>query len=265
MLEVIARALTDPRLDGVDVDSAQWLDVQREILESKPMMRGVLCDFYQACLQAESRHFTAEGKRVEIGAGISLFKHYCSDLISTDIKPGPGLDMVVDALDMPFTAGSIRSIFGINCFHHLPSPDRFFQELDRTLAPGGGCVLIEPYYGPVARPVFRRLFASETFDRTQPGWTAPSSAGVMSGANQALSFIVFVRDRHQLTLRHPTLEIVSQTPLTNYMRYVLSGGLNFRSIAPSWSEPLLRGAEWLLSPLKRLLALHHLVVLRKRR
>ena len=41
---------------------------------------------------------------------------------------------------------------------------------DAQVAPGGGVLLIEPYYGPVASVVFKRLFASEDFDTTMPGW-----------------------------------------------------------------------------------------------
>ncbi len=263
MIHALARVLADPRLKGVDVDSARWLDVQREILDSKPMMRRVLADFYRACTHADEHFFSAQGRRVEIGAGVSLFKQSCPGLISTDIKPGPGLDMVVDALNMPFANSSLRAVFAINCFHHLPSPDQFLEELDRTLAPGGGCVLIEPYYGPVARLVFRRLFATETFDMSQHDWNAPMGTGVMSGANQALSYIVFVRDRDEFRRRHPSFELALQRPLHNYVRYLASGGLNFRTLAPAWSEPLLRGVERLLSPLKRVLALHHLIVIRK--
>ncbi|MDQ3773346.1 MAG: hypothetical protein M3461_02685 [Pseudomonadota bacterium] len=54
-------------------------------------------------------------------------------------------------------------------------------------------MLIEPYYGPVARRMFSRLHASETFDTNTKGWET-ASTGPMSGANQALSYIVFKRD-----------------------------------------------------------------------
>ena len=47
---------------------------------------------------------------------------------------------------LPFSDGSVRALYGINVFHHLPSPRDFFRELVRVLGSGGGAVLIEPYH-----------------------------------------------------------------------------------------------------------------------
>ena len=264
VIRLLSQLLAEPRLRGVDVNSPGLLDLQRRILAEKPMMRGVLEDFYRACMTRDDRWFTGAGRRVEIGAGASLFKAMFPDIISTDIKPSPGLDMVVDAQRMPFPDGSLRAVFGINCFHHIPSPDAFFRELVRVLGSGGGCVLIEPHSGPVARVMYRRLFATETFDTTQPGWDAPPGTGVMTGANQALSFIVFVRDRARFESAYPELEILELRVLTNWPRYLLSGGLNFRSLAPAFATPLVRIAEWLMAPLAPWLGLHRVIVLRRR-
>ena len=131
------------------------------------------------------------------------------------------------------------------------------------VAPGGGVVLIEPYYGPVASVVFKRLFASEEFDKAMPGWTSQAS-GPMQGANQALSYIVFVRDRPRFERELPNLELTETFPLTNYVRYLLSGGLNFRQLVPGFTEPALRALESALRPARDVLALHHMVVLRRR-
>lgn len=257
------KCLAEPRLAGVDVDSDRLVEVHRSILSGKPMIRQVFVEMYGACMEADRRHFCGEGSRVEIGAGSSFFKEVCPGLISTDVKAAPHLDMVVDAQAMPFAGRSIRAVYGIHCFHHLPRPDLFFAELERVLIPGGGCVLIEPYHGPVARVFFRRLFESETFDPAQRTWETDAS-GPMRGANQALSYIVFVRDAGEFARRHPGLEVVERRPLTNYPRYVLSGGLNFRALVPAWSGPVIKAAEWLGTPVARVLALHHIVVLRRR-
>jgi SAM-dependent methyltransferase len=257
--------LSEPRLQSVDVDSAALIEVHREILAGKPMMLGVFRDFYDLCMSLDRRYFTGHGLRVEIGAGVSLFKQYYPEITATDIKPSPYLDAVVDALAMPYEAASVRAIYGINCFHHLPSPDRFFSELERVLEPGGGCVLIDPYYGPLSRWLYPRLFDSETFDMDQAGWEATDhEIGSMTGANQALSYVVFVRDRGIFRERHPGLELVGNRPITNYQRYLLSGGLNFRQILPSAAIGSLKLSERLMSPWARVFGLHHGVVIRKR-
>jgi hypothetical protein len=70
----------------------------------------------------------------------------------------------------------------------------------------------------------------------------------MHGANQALSYIVFERDRALFEQRCPTLEVVVREPLTNWLRYLLSGGLNFRQLVPSRTEEVLRALVRLLAP-----------------
>lgn len=262
MIRMFARWLRDPRLAGIDVDSTELLAVHGRILREKPMMHGVFSEFYDLCTQLDERLFRGEGARVELGAGVSFFKERHPGIVATDIKPG--LDLVVDATSMPFPDRSVRAFYAINCFHHLPSPDRFFQELRRTLVPGGGCVLIEPYYGLLGRALYPWLFPTETFDRSQAQWESSPGMGVMKGANQALSYVVFVRDRAKFDARYPDLEIAHTAPIGNYPRYLLSGGLNFKQLAPNWAIGTLQRLEQLASPLARSLALHHVVVLRMR-
>jgi len=121
-------------------------------------------------------------------------------------------------------------------------------------------VLIEPYYGPLASVVFKRLFASEDFDKAMPGWRTDAT-DPMHGANQALSYIVFERDRARFQREFPRLQIVETFPLENYL---LSGGLNFRQLVPSFTEPALRALEAALAPgAAGAGAVHHVIVLRR--
>lgn len=255
--------LKEPRLEGIDPDSDELLVLHSKVLYEKPMMRDVFAEFYDTCINLDNKHFTGKGKRVEIGAGVSFFKKKYPEILSTDVKTAPNLDMVVDAQNMPFEANSIRGIYGINCFHHFPNPNLFFKELDRVLEPGGGCVLIDPYYGTVASRFYKKIFDSETFDMTQKEWVN-EELGFMNGANQALSYIVFVRDKKKLEQLFPNLEIVVQKPLNNYLRYLLSGGLNFRQVLPSFFSPLIKLWEFTLIPFNRVFALHHIIVIRKK-
>mgnify|MGYP003348455436 FL=1 len=168
----------------------------------------------------------------------------------------------LDAESMDLEDNSVRVIYGQNCFHHFPHPDRFFLELARVLSPGGGAILLEPYYGPVAEFMYKRLFQTEGFDKTFPSWETPV-IGPMNGANQALSYIVFVRDRAQFAAKHPELEIAYQAPVGNYLKYLLSGRLNFRQLLPDCFIAGIDWAEKILSPLNPWIALHHVTVLRK--
>jgi len=253
--------LAEPRLAGIDVDSDALIVIHRRILGEKKMMREVVREIYQTCTDLDRRYLSGTGHRVELGAGASLLKEFDPDVITTDIKWARHLDLTIDALAMPFADASVRAFYGIECFHHMPDAGRFFKELARTLVPGGGCILIEPYYGPVARLLFKRLFASEDFDPAQKEWN--QAAGPMRGANQALSYVVFTRDRKRFDANHPELSVLLERPLDNYLRYLLSGGLNFRALVPSACAPLLRLCEFALKPIHRVVALHHVIVLRK--
>jgi hypothetical protein len=69
----------------------------------------------------------------------------------------------------------------------------------------------------------------------------------MSGANGALPWIVFERDRDRFEKEFPGLRLRSiryHTPL----RYLLSGGVSRRNLAPGWSFGLTTALEKLGKP-----------------
>lgn len=229
----------------------------------KPMLRDVFRDLHRTMNEADERWFgDTPGLRVEIGAGVAAMRNSYPDVLATDVVAGTGVDRVLDAQQMDLEEGSVRAIFAQNAFHHLPEPRRFFAELQRVIRPGGGAVLIEPFHGPLASLLYPRLFRTEGFDKSAAAWETPMD-GPMSGANQALSYLVFGRDRGVFQAEFPKLTVVATRPLTSAIRYVMSGGLNFRQLAPDWSIDAIRAMERSLSPLAPIWALHHLIVLRR--
>jgi len=256
--------LSEPELAGLDIEDPDRINRHLKILSRKRMIREVFEEFYHQCMRLDQKYFgSVSGKRVEVGAGISFFKKLYPEVIVTDINPAPHLDMVLDAQATGFEDHSVRVIYGINCFHHFPAPEAFFKELLRIVKPGGGAILIEPYYGLLASLLYKKLFASENFDKLDPHWSS-MGRGVMRGANQALSYTVFHRDRPVFERQFPDLEIVHAAPLRNYCRYFLSGGLNFKQLLPDLAIPLLKLTETVMIPVERITALHHILVLRKR-
>ncbi len=262
LLKKFIRFLAEPRLKGIDVDSDDLVKIHRQIMLEKPMMNQVFKGFYDSCIYYDKKYFSNKGLRIEIGAGVSFFKDIYPEIISTDIKKADNLDRVLDALDMDLEDNSVRAFYGLNCFHHFPEPRKFFSELQRTLIKGGGCILIEPYYGPVAAKMYKNLFDTEIFDPEQENWE--TEAGFMLGANQALSYIVFIKDRTKFESEFPELEIVKTKVMNNYLRYLVSGGLNFRSLLPSFMSPVIKFLEFLLRPFNRILGLHYAIIIRKK-
>ena len=256
--------LTDPEVAGCDPDSTEFAIAHRRVVQRKAMVRGLFASFYAECRAMDRRHFGATpGARVEIGSGSSFMAELYPDVIMTDVIPVPFVQIVLSAEEMPFGDGTLRSVYGINVFHHLTQPRRFFRECHRVLHPGGGVVLIEPYHGPLARFIFRNLHGSERFDPSVLSWETEAGTGTMSGANQALSYIVFTRDRHRFDREYPELELVVDRPHT-HLRYLLSGGVNFRQLIPSSFGDAVAKLEDLLAPFNHWLALQHTIVVRRR-
>ncbi|OGS99143.1 MAG: methyltransferase [Gallionellales bacterium RIFCSPLOWO2_12_FULL_59_22] len=246
----------------MDIDGKNRLELHRRMLEKKHMLRDVFTEFHHLFRKLDQQFLSGSGIEIELGAGVSPMRDSFPEVMATDIIEAPHLDRVINAEAMDIGDTSVRTIFGQNCFHHFSHPDRFLHELDRVLVPGGGAILLEPYYGPFAEFLYKRLFRTESFDKAYPSWEIPA-AGPMYGANQALSYIVFVRDRKEYERKYPSLKIVHQELVGNYLKYLLSGGLNFRQLLPDSFIGLVRLLEKLLSPFNRWIALHHILVIRK--
>jgi SAM-dependent methyltransferase len=261
-MKALRNVLSEPSLRTLDINAPERLELHKSILQRKQMLKDVFVEFHHSFHRLADRHFKVKGLEVELGAGIAPMRDSYPEVLATDIVSAEHLDMVLNAESLSLEDHSVRAFYGQNSFHHFPHPERFFTELERTLIPGGGAILIEPYHGPFATLLYKRLFKSEGFDKNFESWETPST-GPMNGANQALSYIVFVRDRRVFELKYPDLKIVHQEIYTNYPRYLISGGLNFRQLLPDALIPVIRVVEKVLYPLRRLLALHHVVVIRR--
>ena len=256
--------LTEPMVRGLDPDGHEISIAHRTVLERKAVLRRLFKRFYRECRVLDLRYFgDRPGVRIEIGSGSGFMKDVLPNVFTSDIKPLPFVDMVVRAEELPFADNSLRAIYAINVFHHQPEPRAFFRELIRVLRPGGGAVLIEPYHGPVARFFFARIHAMESFDMNVQDWSAGARSELITNANQALSYIVFTRDRDMLGREFPELEVLLDRPHTQLL-YILSGGVNFRQLVPDSLAFAAVLGDRLLKPLNRLVALQHTVVLRKR-
>lgn len=193
---------------------------------------------------------------LEIGSGAGFLRRFVPGLIASDIFAVPGNDLVCDGCRLPFADRSLRAIILIDALHHIPGVERFLAEADRCLRPGGKLLMIEPWNTPWSRLVFKHLH-HEPFRADASDWSIPSS-GPLSGANGALPWIIFSRDRARFEASFPNLRIERIAPLMPF-RYLFSGGVSLRPLLPSWIDASLRRLENDLGPLARRLAMFALI------
>jgi predicted SAM-dependent methyltransferase len=266
MLTSLRQCLYEPRVRGVNVDDNRLLDIHRTILRGKSLLRSAFDTFYRDMTGLCDRFLVADGLEVELGTGAGFLKNVRPGLLTSDVRSDPHIDMALDAQAMSLEDDSVRCIYAINVFHHLPQPELFFNELMRVLRAGGGCILIEPHGGFLSALLHRHLHADEHFDPQAPQWSNTNISGPLSGANQAMAHIVFERDLRRFeALYGNTLEIAYRGYELNAMRYLLSGGLNFCQLVPSFLAAPLALLERMAKPLARHWTLHQVIVIRKRR
>jgi hypothetical protein len=248
----------DPDRRNPDLDDPATTSWQGEIIRSKRFLRRIYQEHYSFF-----RHATSElppGPIVEIGSGAGFLKEELGKVITSDVRRLPGLDLVCAAQDLPLTGGSVSALLMIDVLHHLPDAGRFFAEATRCLCSGGRVIMVEPANTAWGHFVYRH-FHHEPFDPTARDWALPPG-GPMSMANGALPWIIFCRDRRRFQSQFPSLSI-EQVQCVYPLRYLLSGGVSMKQLAPDWSYSLVNAMEWLLSPLDRWLGMFMQIVIRR--
>src|SRR5262249_50646717 len=139
---------------------------------------------------------------LELGSGAGFLRDYIDDVITSEIFPCAGVDVVLDGLALPLADGVLRGIVMVDVLHHLPRPRRFFAEAARCVRPDGVIVMIEPWVTLWSAVVYRNLH-HEPFQPDASTWEFPTT-GPLSGANGALPWMIFERDRTQFALEFPT-------------------------------------------------------------
>jgi len=211
-----------------DLDSCDRAEGIRARIQNKKSLCKLYHEFYGRYLDCLSK-CSDSGLSVEIGSGAGLMKETISDVVTTDILSYKTVDMVMDACSMPFRDNSIKSFFLLNTLHHIPDTVSFFNEVERCLKPGGRVLIIDQYHGWLSSMIYNYIH-HEPYDPQAVKWKFETS-GPLSGANGALCWIIFFRDRSLFEKSYPSLKIVGVTPNTPF-RYWISGGLKWWSLLP---------------------------------
>jgi SAM-dependent methyltransferase len=254
---MVKRWLEHPLTRGLPVDSPETTRLRRTIIATKPFLRQLYDEWYaEIALQVPQ----GAGRILELGSGAGFLQQYLPEVIRSEVFPSPDISVILDARRLPFTPGSLRAIVMTDVLHHIPDVRRFFVEAGGAVRDGGAIVMIEPWVSAWSRFVYRN-FHHEPFRPEAEDWTFADS-GPLSGANGALPWIVFERDRRTFSADFSQWRIESIRP-SMPVRYLLSGGVSLRSLMPGWSFTAWRGIERLLDPWMRSLAMFATIVLRR--
>lgn len=255
MIAAIRRILAHPDTRDLSVDDPRTTARRRGIIEQNQFLWKIYDEWYRL---VSSLIPAGPGGVVELGSGAGFLHKYIPGLITSEVFACPDIQLVLDARCLPFRSGSLRAIVMVDVLHHIPGNRAFLAEAQRCLRPGGSIVMIEPWVSKWSRLVYQNLH-HEPFDPKAADWTIPES-GPLSGANGALPWIIFQRDRHMLESEFPDLKIAEVRPFMPY-RYLVSGGVSMRQLMPAGAFELWRKLEsWFLSSPDRwsMFALIHL-------
>lgn len=203
----------------------------RGTFEAKPSLKLLYEEVYQKIRECLVR-CPKEGITLELGSGAGFGKKRIDKLVTSDILPYSGLDLVLDGTQLPFRDQSLKLVCMLNVFHHITDPEAFLKEAERCLLPGGRLFIIDQHPGYISKPILK-YFHHEPFDSSAPTWSFKST-GPLSGANGALAWLVFRRDIKLFKERFPKLNLIGYHPHTP-LRYWLTGGLKSWNLLPVWA------------------------------
>lgn len=254
--------LTHPAIRDLPIGDRAWFEAQRAMIKSKPLVKRCY-DLWYTLLASDAASAPAESQgciAVELGSGSSYIKEFVPEAITSDVAPGVA-DMVIDGRSLPFPDCSVKAIFLTHVFHHIPDVEQFMAEARRVLAPGGVVSMIECAHTPLGRFFFSKIHP-EPYDPTAASWSFAQGSSMLD-SNQALSWIVFQRDRARFEALFPDFEVGEFTYLP-WLGYLLSGGVNLRSLVPRALTPLVAALDRLVKPLDRIGAIHWRLCIRKK-
>ena len=262
--KVVFHLFRDKRKRSLLDDQKVRVSIDMEIATSKPefveVVRHIQALMSEKML-ANSNIIDSEVNYIELGAGVIPMSSWIKNVTSTDVVDSAHLDGVLDVTQLELSDNSMNGLYLQNTFHHIPDPAAFFNEALRVLRPGGRIVIVDPNHNLFSRMIYKKLFVTESFDIN--GRWNDASHHAMIGANQALSYLVFVRDRKKFERENPGFRIIETVTISSGLRYILTGGLNFRRIAPKFVFPALAKLEKRLTVVN-FFAIHWLIVLEKK-
>jgi SAM-dependent methyltransferase len=234
--------MAHPMTRGAELNHPRAVMLRRQIIQEKPFLRQIYEEWYRSLAAALPG---GSEPALELGSGAGFLCRFIPDLITSEKIPCPGVNLVLDGCRLPFRDSSLRGIVMTGMLPRLARPRSFFAEAARCVRPGGAVALVEPWVSAWSKLIYRNRpdepFLPDTLD-----WEIPN-CGPLSGANVALPWMIFERDRRRFEREFPEWRIQAIRPIMPF-RYLLSGGHSLRALMPMLSYSLIRRLEQKLEP-----------------
>lgn len=232
---MLTRLLSHPLTRDLGVDDPRTTALRRQIIRDKPFLESIYKEWYGMI----NKKLRSTDKVLELGSGAGFIKEFRADIITSEIFETPGVDIVADGCCLPIDNNSLDAIVLTDVLHHIPNIERFFLEASRCVKPGGKMIMIEPWRTRWSQWVYQNIH-SEPFE-PRADWSIPPS-GPLSGANGALPWIIFERDKKQFETSFPQWHVKSRKLLMPFS-YILSGGVSMRTFVPGFAYKPVRLLE----------------------
>ena len=257
------KTFANPYIANLDIDSKEAVNIHKQIIKMNLLLIKHYEFIYKYFKNIDESLSEVSLPSLEIGSGGGFLKEYLPKVITSDVVKSIGIDRVEDACQLTFDDKSLKAIYANGVLHHLKDPGACLEEVQRALAPGGVFVCNEPssnFFGYF----MNRYFHDEPTDRYVKDWQMPETfkSGRLSGANMAIAYIIFKRDRIKFSKRFPNL-IVSSIIYHDFLRYSLSGGLSYRPFVPRFLFGAVNFFEKALRPFMPVLGNNMIVTIRK--
>ena len=234
-MSILNKLLGHPLTRGLSVDDPRTTLLRHDIIQDKAFLHALYTEWYEQIIGVLPK----KNDVLELGSGAGFLQQFLPAVITSEVFETPGVKLIADACALPLPDKSLDAIVMTDVFHHIPDVSRFLLEASRCVRPGGVVVMIEPWRTPWSEWVYTHLH-SEPFS-PDSGWEIPNS-GPLSGANGALPWIIFQRDRALFETRFPQWHIKKIEPMMPFS-YLLSGGVSMRSLMPGWLYRPIRALE----------------------
>lgn len=259
----LKRYYSYPQLKQLDLNSPQTIGVHKRIIENNALLRRHYLFVYGVFKKNEDRFIDLAYPSLEIGSGAGFLKEIIPSVITSDLVAAGGIDRIEDAQRLSFKDASLKAVYANGVLHHMPDPSACLKEIERVLIPGGVFICNEPS-STLFGYFMNRNFHAENTDKTILPWRLEKGRpqGRLTGANMAMPYNIFIRDRKIFKDWFPGLKIISVI-YHDFLRYTLSGGLSFRPFVPGLFFPAVNSLEIAARPLMPVIGNNMIVTIKK--